>query len=257
MDSPNNPPIEIPLLNNNKIIELNVGGTIYATSLDTLTKYPDSMLGVMFTRHLEMAVTDRKGRYFIDRDGQVFGVILNYLRTESLVVPKDMSLRSVVQEASFYGIDLVAGQDEIFGLPDIDVGEHVNLHHMLTQTAHNRWSEYAHQSIRENMGKVVKSLLDIIERESDPDLKVTLQLYRKANRNNSVSVNRLRAFPARYTISVYLSETSQVITEIWVNYLRNQGFADAEYDKQTYPAFCWVIYIYLCSQELCPKTLIQ
>jgi hypothetical protein len=35
-----------------KIVTLNVGGTKYTTSLSTLTKYPDSMLGVMFSgRH--------------------------------------------------------------------------------------------------------------------------------------------------------------------------------------------------------------
>jgi hypothetical protein len=35
-----------------KIVTLNVGGTKYITSLSTLTKYPDSMLGVMFSgRH--------------------------------------------------------------------------------------------------------------------------------------------------------------------------------------------------------------
>ena len=35
-----------------QVIDLNVGGTRYSTSRSTLTKYPESMLGVMFSSNM-------------------------------------------------------------------------------------------------------------------------------------------------------------------------------------------------------------
>ena len=62
-----------------KVVTLDVGGTKYRTTLSTLTKYPDSMLGAMFSgRHNLPQQED--GSYFIDRDGEVFKYILMYLR---------------------------------------------------------------------------------------------------------------------------------------------------------------------------------
>jgi len=52
-------------------VSLDIGGVIYATTRKVLTKYPDSMLGIMFSgRHAIQ--TNEQGNYFIDRDGQPF-----------------------------------------------------------------------------------------------------------------------------------------------------------------------------------------
>ncbi len=52
-------------------VTLNVGGCVYSTSLSTLQRYPDSMLGAMFRGDLP-TVRDAHGNYFIDRDGLLF-----------------------------------------------------------------------------------------------------------------------------------------------------------------------------------------
>ena len=54
------------------VIDLNVGGFHYTTSLLTLRKYEDSMLAVMFSGRYDL-VRDEKGHIFIDRDGRHFG----------------------------------------------------------------------------------------------------------------------------------------------------------------------------------------
>lgn len=56
------------------IVKLNVGGTMYATSLATLSRFPESMLGAMFSRRNKIAIED-DGAVFIDRNGQQFGEI--------------------------------------------------------------------------------------------------------------------------------------------------------------------------------------
>jgi len=60
-------------------VKLDVGGHHFSTTLDTLTRVPDSNIGRMFSGRFPLKVSD-DGRIFIDRDGTYFQYILNYLR---------------------------------------------------------------------------------------------------------------------------------------------------------------------------------
>lgn len=87
-----------------EIIGLNVGGHLYTTSRATLTRFPDSMLGSMFSDRLPTA-RDSQGNYVIDRDGPLFRYILNFLRTSTLVLPDNFhELDMLATEADFYQI---------------------------------------------------------------------------------------------------------------------------------------------------------
>ncbi|XP_035672966.1 BTB/POZ domain-containing protein KCTD7-like [Branchiostoma floridae] len=87
-----------------EVISLNVGGRHFDTTLSTLLKYEDSMLAAMFSgRH--RVVTDKDGRYFIDRDGSHFGHILEFLRQDKLP-PPDVA-KNVHEDAEFYGLHLL------------------------------------------------------------------------------------------------------------------------------------------------------
>lgn len=83
------------------IIELNVGGSHYTTTLLTLTKMPDNMLSAMFSGNFT-AVCDKDGRFFIDADGANFIYILNYLRYGEL--PPPGLAEAVYREAVYFGI---------------------------------------------------------------------------------------------------------------------------------------------------------
>ncbi|EDO28987.1 predicted protein, partial [Nematostella vectensis] len=87
------------------IIDLNVGGNHFTTTLLTLTTFPDSMLGSMFSGRIPVN-RDSNGRFFIDRDGTLFRYILNFLRSNVLSLPanfKDYEL--LLNEADFYQIE--------------------------------------------------------------------------------------------------------------------------------------------------------
>src|SRR5256885_1792948 len=72
------------------IVKLNVGGTLYQTSLSTLTRYPDSMLGRMFA---EWNGLTTQNEYFIDFDGPIFKYVLEFLRHgEAMVLPIDVEM---------------------------------------------------------------------------------------------------------------------------------------------------------------------
>lgn len=62
------------------VVQLNIGGHLYSTSLSTLKKHPDSKLAELFSGQPQLH-TDEKGRYFIDRDGEHFRAILEFLRS--------------------------------------------------------------------------------------------------------------------------------------------------------------------------------
>ena len=68
-------------------VKLNVGGSKFETTLSTLTRYPDSMLGAMFSGRHEVPPDD-EGYVFIDRDGTHFRAILNFLRTGFVDQPR-------------------------------------------------------------------------------------------------------------------------------------------------------------------------
>ena len=91
-------------------IVLDVGGTHYSTSRSTLTKYPESVLGAMFSGGHDLETMQCKdGSFFIDRDGTHFRHILNYLRDGEEVVesfPKSLEVLSeLIREAKFYQLD--------------------------------------------------------------------------------------------------------------------------------------------------------
>lgn len=86
---------------------LNVGGTLYSTTLETLTRFPDSMLGAMFRAGMPMPpnLNPQGGHYFIDRDGKAFRHILNFLRLGRLDLPRGYGETALLRaEADFYQI---------------------------------------------------------------------------------------------------------------------------------------------------------
>ncbi|EFA76274.1 hypothetical protein PPL_10035 [Heterostelium album PN500] len=88
------------------IIELNVGGKHFMTTLQTLTQYSDSFLGVMFSNRFQLSF-DKKGRVFIDRDGDLFHHILSFLRSGSDNVgftTKDSHFHLIINEFQYFGL---------------------------------------------------------------------------------------------------------------------------------------------------------
>jgi hypothetical protein len=74
------------------LIKLNVGGRTYTTSKTTLTRYDDSLLGRMFSGRHDLA-TDEEGRVFVDRNGELFEHVLDFLREGTAwVAPEDTTL---------------------------------------------------------------------------------------------------------------------------------------------------------------------
>ncbi|XP_061417626.1 BTB/POZ domain-containing protein KCTD7 isoform X1 [Lethenteron reissneri] len=84
-----------------EVVQLNVGGTHFATLLSTLRSCEGSMLAAMFSGRHRLP-RDHVGRFFIDRDPAYFGDILNFLRSGE--VPCHERARGVHREAHYFGL---------------------------------------------------------------------------------------------------------------------------------------------------------
>lgn len=118
----------------NNWVKLNVGGTYFLTTKQTLCRHPNSFLHrlcaedpdlpsdkvskrlhsfevceMLFNPPLDiLTFQDESGAYMIDRDPRYFGPVLNYLRHGKLIIDKDLleegkffQCSRVLQAASF------------------------------------------------------------------------------------------------------------------------------------------------------------
>jgi hypothetical protein len=87
-------------------VKLDVGGMRFTTSLTTLQRFPDSMIGAMFSGRHALPLDD-EGYFFIDRDGTHFRHILNFMRSPETFSSKGMTadvVRDLLVECEYYGL---------------------------------------------------------------------------------------------------------------------------------------------------------
>ncbi|XP_057368601.1 BTB/POZ domain-containing protein kctd15-like [Daphnia carinata] len=87
-------------------VHIDVGGTIYTSSLETLTtRFGESRLAKMFNGGIPIVLDSLKQHYFIDRDGQMFRHVLNFVRNGRLLLPDDFAdVELLLEEAKYYDI---------------------------------------------------------------------------------------------------------------------------------------------------------
>jgi DNA polymerase III delta prime subunit len=94
---------------NDEWIRLNVGGHIYMTTRGTLSKESESLLAKMFgaqSKWSESALCrDSSGAYFLDASPRHFEPILSFLRRGEVIIDDGVSLRGVLAEARYFGIE--------------------------------------------------------------------------------------------------------------------------------------------------------
>eukprot|EP01084_Bolivina_argentea_P211394 359606_1 len=101
-DENDNVMIKNKLLSSGEPIMLNIGGIKYSTSLITLSSDTNSILYKMFDEKWSLK-PNNDGSYFIDRNGENFKYILDFLRTHKLNIPDNIYLiNHLILEAEYY-----------------------------------------------------------------------------------------------------------------------------------------------------------
>jgi hypothetical protein len=86
-----------------EIVRLNVGGTRYEVSRNTLMRFEGSMLASLISGKWKEGEGDEE--IFIDRDGRRFGYILEYLRSDRVHLPHLSARSALMEEFEYFGID--------------------------------------------------------------------------------------------------------------------------------------------------------
>lgn len=84
-----------------KSIYLDVGGTKYRASSDTLERCKSTMLSSLVSGDEGKTAEDA---VFIDRNGRLFEYVLDYVRTNKVYLPTTVSRAAVKDEFEYYGI---------------------------------------------------------------------------------------------------------------------------------------------------------
>ncbi|XP_013139985.1 PREDICTED: BTB/POZ domain-containing protein kctd15 [Papilio polytes] len=121
-------------------VHIDVGGVIYTSSLETLTKYPESKLGRMFSGNVPVVLDTLKQHYFIDRDGGMFRHILNFLRNQMLLLPEDFQYYDLLmQEAQFFELHYMISALQQYKTNKEEAEQHVDVgnNEAIDMTSHN------------------------------------------------------------------------------------------------------------------------
>ena len=87
----------------NTVKVVNVGGKHYEFSPSLVERIPESMLAALLSDTWRKSADPSKP-IFIDRDGEIFAHVLNYLRYGSIVLPVNVPREMYERELDYYGI---------------------------------------------------------------------------------------------------------------------------------------------------------
>ncbi|KAL7550118.1 hypothetical protein ACHAWF_013354 [Thalassiosira exigua] len=87
-------------------IKFNVGGRHFEVSRDLIEQQPDSMLGTTVSGHWH---PDREKTIFIDRNGDIFAQVIEYLRYGCVVLPTSVPKEMFVRDLDYYGLGYEEG----------------------------------------------------------------------------------------------------------------------------------------------------
>ena len=90
------------------IVNFNVGGQKYQVSRSLLGQYPDTMLARSASEQWQ---TDPESEIFIERDGERFRSVLDYLRDGKAILPVTVAKAAVLEDMLYYGVENVDESD--------------------------------------------------------------------------------------------------------------------------------------------------
>lgn len=107
--------LDAAMSENNKIVKFNVGGTRYEVARSLLASHPDTLLARMASEQWQK---DPESEIFIERDGLHLRYCLSYPREGRVLLPVSVSRESVLEDMTYYGIEVSDDEYVAFGEND-------------------------------------------------------------------------------------------------------------------------------------------
>ncbi|KAL9186421.1 hypothetical protein ACHAXT_005659 [Thalassiosira profunda] len=185
-------------------VKLNVGGKAFEVSRSLIDRYEDTVLATLVsdTRQTDEAV-------FIDRSGEIFAQVVEYLRYGSITlpgsIPKDMFLRDL----EFYGIDAEEGAVKVEGWAAQVASRHerieclesekggLELENNIDRLAGLCFSNHLRSNMFNQTLTIKKYLVEFGESSEEDDLYETARLASDATANRSMFEESLSKFGLR------------------------------------------------------------
>jgi BTB/POZ domain len=85
------------------MVQYNVGGKMYEVSQSLIDQYPNTILSLANSKPER---TNKNTPIFIDRNGERFQYVLDYMRDGSVQLPMTISKESLLKDMEYYGFDI-------------------------------------------------------------------------------------------------------------------------------------------------------
>ena len=117
---------ELQFLDPEDYITLNIGGQLFETTVDILTRDPFSILAACCRKKPLFKTCDDGKTIFFDRDWWIFRHVLSYLRSN--ILPNELeTLKELYKEASFYRLESLQRSIEEIPVSEIsNLTNHIN-----------------------------------------------------------------------------------------------------------------------------------
>lgn len=122
-------------------VNLDVGGTKYRVSKSLIAQYPNTMLARLISDTWNNQEEQEEKVLFIDRNGQRFQYVLDYMRDTKVHLPVGVTNGSFLQELEYFGFqDIPSGAVES-ACANFEAAKHVSSLYKETDVAFNNMTE--------------------------------------------------------------------------------------------------------------------
>lgn len=224
-----------------KTVRFDVGGMLYKVSRSLIELYPDTMLARMVDTKWQQQDDDSEQAMFIDRNGDRFQYVLDYMRDRQVSLPMTVSVSGFRQDLEYYGFDNVKESCINVGTP----AEAMPLFGTLTGNLYSDIDEFD-DLIKESERKTWN-----LKRQKN-SLKMAHQVFGRcaSMQGNGPHTIRFEKEDARScasaALSVGLGEDSGYLKEYLANYY-GLGLVSVTTETEGYFTYVYVVVVQRCA----------
>lgn len=122
-----------------KTVQLDVGGTVYKVSRSLIESFPNTLLHRLISKTW---CIDPDATIFIDRNGDRFQYVLDYMRDKEVHLPLSVAKTAMLRDLEFFGFEHVCTNDIHDGCASAEAATQIAKCEALYQTnlEHCRWN---------------------------------------------------------------------------------------------------------------------